>query len=216
MKTILCFGDSNTWGYDPVLSAGAPSSVRHGWETRWTGVLQRALGERVRVLEEGLNGRTTVHTDPLEEGRNGRDYLLPCLHSHKPLDAVVLMLGTNDLKARFGLPAGDVAEGAAHLVQLIQHSGCGPALRSPAVLLVCPPRVPDLGHLPQMEDKFRGAPEKSSLFPPLYEAWAERLGCAFLNSQSVVQTSSLDGLHLDSTEHQKLGEAIAAALAKMF
>lgn len=215
MKTILCFGDSNTWGYDPKGSASAPAAVRHAWEVRWTGVLQRTLGEPFRVIEEGLNGRTTVHSDALEEGRNGRDYLLPCLHSHKPLDVVVLMLGTNDLKTRFGLPPGDIAEGAAQLVQIIQRSACGPALRAPRILLVCPPRVPDLRQLPQMEEKFHGASEKSAHLPQLYAAWAERLGCAFLNAQAVVETSLRDGLHLEATEHRKLGEAVAQALRNM-
>ena len=215
MKTILCYGDSNTWGYDPVASAGAPAAVRHGWRERWTGVMQTFLGEGYRVVEEGLNGRTTVHTDPLEEGRNGREYLLPCLLSHKPIDVVVLMVGTNDLKARFGLPAGDVAEGAAQLVQLIRRSQAGPTSRAPAVLLVCPPVVTELGHLPQIEEKFRGAPEKSRRLPPLYEAWAEQLGCSFLNSQTVVNTSLRDGLHLEALEHGKLGEAMAEAIRKI-
>jgi lysophospholipase L1-like esterase len=215
MKTILCFGDSNTWGYDPTASAGAPAPMRHAWEVRWTGVAQQMLGEDYRLVEEGLNGRTTVHQDPLEEGRNGRDYLVPCLHSHKPIGAVVLMLGTNDLKARFGLPAGDVAEGAAQLVQLIQRSPVGKAQRAPAVLLVCPPVVTDLQHLPLLEDKFREAPEKSLRLPALYEAWARQLDCAFLDSQKVVSTSLRDGLHLEASEHRKLGEAIAAAIRQI-
>ncbi len=215
MKTILCFGDSNTWGYDPVASFGAPASVRHPLSARWTGVAQHTLGDEYRILEEGLNGRTTVHEDPLEPGRNGRVYLAPCLQSHKPIDAVVLMLGTNDLKARFGLPAGDVAEGVAQLVQLINQSGTGPKNRAPLVLLVCPPVVTDLRHLPILEEKFAGAAEKSLKFPALYEGWAAQLGCAYLNAQEFVNTSLRDGLHLETAEHQKLGEAIAAALQRM-
>ena len=92
MKTILCFGDSNTWGFDPESMTGSPYPVRHAPDVRWTGVLGRELGEGFRVIEEGQNGRTTVHEDPVMGSRNGSLYLPACLESHKPIDAVVLML----------------------------------------------------------------------------------------------------------------------------
>ena len=97
MRRILCFGDSNTWGYDPA------TGERFDEQTRWTGVLQAALGGDYTVIEEGLNGRTTVWDDPIEGHKNGHEYLVPCLETHRPLDLVVLMLGTNDLKRRFSL-----------------------------------------------------------------------------------------------------------------
>ena len=107
MKTILCYGDSNTWGYDPV------SQDRYPPTQRWVSVLARELGPEYQVIAEGLNGRTTVWPDPVEgEHKNGKAYLLPCLESHHPLDLVVLMLGTNDLKHRFGLSAWDIARAA--------------------------------------------------------------------------------------------------------
>ena len=97
MKTVLCYGDSNTWGY--IGGTGE----RFAPEVRWPGVLQAALGGAYRVIEEGLNGRTTVFDDSIEEGRNGETYLRPCLQTHAPIDLVILMLGTNDLKRRFSL-----------------------------------------------------------------------------------------------------------------
>ena len=106
MKTILCFGDSNTWGFDPDATASSPYPIRHAHDVRWTGVLARELGQEFHVIEEGQNGRTTVHEDPIVQHRNGRTYLPPCLESHKPIDLVVLMLGTNDLKAMFHLRGG--------------------------------------------------------------------------------------------------------------
>jgi lysophospholipase L1-like esterase len=166
-------------------------------------------------VEEGLNGRTTVHQDPLEEGRCGFSYLGPCLQSHKPIHAVVLLLGTNDLKARFGLPPADVAEGAAVLAQVVQRSGTGPEGVAPALLLVCPPAIVEVGHLPLLAEKFGGAAEKSQRLPSLYEAWAQRLGCAYLDAQEVVEPSLHDGLHLEAREHQKLGEAITKAVRQL-
>ena len=74
------------------------SGERHAPDVRWTGVLRRRLGEGWEVLEEGMNGRTTVFDNPMSPGRNGSAYLLTCLETHKPLDLVILMLGTNDLR----------------------------------------------------------------------------------------------------------------------
>jgi len=119
MRRILCYGDSNTWGCIPI------SAARYGEDIRWPGVLAGLLGAEYRIIEEGLNGRTTVFDDPLQEGRNGKTYLLPCLLSHRPLDVVVLMLGTNDMKQRYGLPAEDIARGAGVLAEIVRTSGSG-------------------------------------------------------------------------------------------
>jgi lysophospholipase L1-like esterase len=100
MKTILCYGDSLTWGFNPK------TKKRMGEKERWTGVLKINLGQDYHIIEEELNGRTTVWDDPFNGGyKNGMEYLIPCLGSHKPLDLVILFLGTNDLKTRFSLSA---------------------------------------------------------------------------------------------------------------
>lgn len=99
MKTILCYGDSNTWGFEPV------TRNRYGRTERWTGILRQELGLDYDVIEEGLNGRTTVWDDPIEGHKNGKEQIIPILKSHQPLDLVTIMLGTNDLKRRFGLGA---------------------------------------------------------------------------------------------------------------
>lgn len=106
MKTVLCYGDSNTYGYDPSDGFRYPESVR------WTCRLQKLLGDDYRIIEEGCNGRTTVFDDPIESWKNGRDYLKPCLNSHKPIDIVILMLGSNDLKETFHASAKQIAAGA--------------------------------------------------------------------------------------------------------
>jgi len=210
MKTILCYGDSNTWGFDPVASQTAPAPRRHAPDVRWTGVLARELGSGYRVVEEGQNGRTTVHEDPIMGNRNGRHYLPACLESHKPIDLVVLMLGTNDLKVMFNLPAAEIAAGVGQLVKLIRQSEAGPDDKAPHVLVVCPAAVGDLSGLPDLAEKFAGAREKASRFPLYYEAMANLHGCAFLNAQPIVTASSLDPLHLEAAEHEKLGCAMAA------
>ena len=109
MKTIVCFGDSNTWGFNPA------TKDRLDRDSRWTGVLRNTLGAEYIVVEEGLNGRTTVWDDPIEGYKNGKTYLIPCLETNHPFDLITIMLGMNDLKKRFSLSAFDVANGAGVL-----------------------------------------------------------------------------------------------------
>ena len=154
MSVIVVFGDSNTWGYDPATGGRFPRSQR------WPSVLQRELGTDFEVIAEGLNGRTTVHDDPIEPYRSGADALPPCLMSHAPVDLVVLALGCNDLKKRFSLSAFDIAEGAARLVFLARAYGEGPDGRAPKILLIAPPPV---GRLSAYAEMFEGSAETSRL-----------------------------------------------------
>lgn len=215
MKTILCFGDSNTWGYDPAATAAAPFPIRHPHDVRWTGILARELGDEWRVIEEGQNGRTTVHDDPFNVARNGKEFLPACLESHKPIDIVVMMLGTNDLKNMFSVSPGEIATGASVLANMILQSNAGLNGKAPRLLLVCPAAIGDMSRAPEIAEKFSDAKARSQALPKRYEAVAAQLGCAYLNSQEVVEPSPLDGIHLEAGEHTKLGKAIAAAVKKM-
>lgn len=216
MKTVLCFGDSNTWGYDPDATATSPFPRRHAPDVRWPGVLARELGADWRVIEEGQNGRTTVHEDPFTPARMGRVVLPALLESHQPLDAVVIMLGTNDLKAVFNAPTGEIATGVSVLVQMIQRSTAGIEASAPRVLLVAPPAVGSFARVPELGEKFAGAAEKAPRFPELYRRTAEALGVAFLNAQEFTTPSPVDGLHLDAASHLALGRAVSRALGGMF
>jgi lysophospholipase L1-like esterase len=206
MRTILCYGDSNTWGYEPATGNRFPEDVR------WPGVLARELGSGFRVIEEALNGRTTVRNDPLEEYKNGKDYLRPCLESHAPLDLVIIALGINDLKARFFASASDAADGAGVLVSIAQRSGVGLDGNSPRVLLVVPPPV---GRLTELAQMFAGAEEKSKGFSREYRRVAQKYGCMLLDAGEMVRASDRDGIHLEVAEHRKLGEAVAASVKKI-
>jgi lysophospholipase L1-like esterase len=208
MKTVLCYGDSNTWGYDPQ------SQDRYPLEARWVSVLARALGPEYLVIPEGLNGRTTVWPDPVEgEYKSGKTYLIPCLESHHPLDLVVLMLGTNDLKHRFGLSAADIADGAATLVIMIQGSAFGPAGAAPKVLLIAPPPTYVDGTI--FADMLAGADEKSADLGKRYSLVAKEYGCAFLDAGQVIQSGRLDGVHFAADALSKLGAAVAATVKQV-
>jgi lysophospholipase L1-like esterase len=207
MKSILCYGDSNTWGYIPG------TAERYPREVRWPGVLQAALGPEFHVVEEGLNSRTTVLEDPTRgPGRNGLTYLGPCLDTHAPLDLVVLMLGTNDLKHRFGLSAADIAVNVSALVGVIQKSQAGPGGQTPPLLLVAPPHI---GPLTLLGDIFEGADEKSRHVARHYRAVATQAGAHFFDAAEVVTASPVDGVHWDASQHARLGSRLADVLPQL-
>jgi lysophospholipase L1-like esterase len=200
MKTVLCYGDSNTWGYDPATRARYPPHVR------WTGVLATRLGAEYRVVEEGLNGRTTRWDDPIEPHRNGMTYLRPCVESHRPLELVIVMLGTNDLKRRFDLSASDIAQSAAVVAETAQRFALTADGRNARVLLVAPPAVATLTEYDQM---FAGAREKSRQFSHYYRLAAGWQNVFYFDAGAVIVSSEKDGIHFDADEHRKLGEALA-------
>ncbi len=212
-RTVLCFGDSNTWGYEPGSGARYPRAVR------WTGVLAAELGAGWHVLEGGLNGRTTVFDDPLGD-KNGLRHLGPVLESAAPVDAVVVVLGTNDLKTRFRASAYEIAEGAGRLVDAVRASAAGPAGGAPAVLLVAPPPLATLeGWAARDPDAFEGFEEgwrdalaTSSRFARQYARVARVRGVAFLDAGAYVATSEVDGVHWTVAGHAAFGRAVATAL----
>jgi lysophospholipase L1-like esterase len=158
------------------------------------------------VVEEGQNGRTTCREDPVEGDRNGLRHVLPILESHKPLDMVVLMLGTNDLKPRFNPLPYDIAWGAQRLVRAIQDSRTGPNEQSPQVLMICPPPTVDA---PGFKHIFGDTQELSKKLAPLYREFARERGVAFLDAGTVIHSSKADGIHLDPDAHRKLAKAVA-------
>jgi len=220
MSVILCYGDSNTWGFDidswkpegPTAAARFPAAVR------WTGVLAAELGAAHRVVEEGLNGRTTVFDDPVEGAhRNGLRYLVPCLESQAPLDVLVLCLGINDTKERFAATAYDIASGAALLAKTARDSCAAPGGKAPFVLMVSPfPLGKGLATSPFAE-MFAGEKsiEKSRLLAARYEAQAAALGLGFMDAGKLVTAHPKDSLHLTAASHRILGQAIAARLREL-
>jgi lysophospholipase L1-like esterase len=206
-KTVLCYGDSNTFGHATV---DRPDG-RYGVDERWPGVLRSELGRGWLVIEEGLGGRTTVRDDPVEGAeKNGKTYLLPCLLSHRPIDIVVVMLGTNDLKARFNNSAWEIAQGIGVLVDIIRNSATGPNARAPEVLVVCPPQT--LAKFPLHADMFAGAAPKSKEMAKHYRAVAELKGVRFLDAGKSTKSSKVDGFHLDPEAHTAIGKAVAKAI----
>lgn len=204
MKTILCYGDSLTWGYDPV------TGERISRNKRWPGVLRDNLNDKYYIIEEGLNGRTTVWDDPLHGGfKNGMKYLIPCLASHRPIDIVILFLGTNDLKKRFSLTASEITHGICVLTNIILKSESGPLEMPPKLLLIAPPIVKNIPGSSRFSEEFEDGKSKSLKLGEYYKEVAEEYGCYFLDASKTVEVSDIDGIHLDVNEHIKLGNKVA-------
>lgn len=204
-KHILCYGDSNTWGYVP--GSGGQRFPSHA---RWPGVISKLLRTSYRITEEGLCGRTTVWDDPFSPGieRNGYKLLGAILDTHKPLDLIIIFLGTNDLKARFAATPADVASG----VELLGHTALNPAFgpgngQSPDVLIVCPPTIWEVpGHVGAV---FKGGREKSHDIKDAFREMSKRTGFNLFYAEDFVASDTTDGVHLSAQNHSVLGQEFA-------
>lgn len=209
MKNILCYGDSNTWGADPLWDRQG-IQWRIPQEKRWTGVLQRDLGDGYRVYEGGLCNRTTAFDDTLADDCNGLKMLPVTLAMTKPLDLVIIMLGTNDIKRRFALGAMDVFRAAEALVNCVRREPCGYVTgQSPKILLVAPAPILPVTMEREWGELFgQEGLELSRKIPSYLKMVAERMDCAFLNAGDFIEPNPTDGVHLDPENHGKLAKAL--------
>jgi lysophospholipase L1-like esterase len=212
IRTILCYGDSNTYGAVPSLARGG--GRRFAPDRRWPGILRRQLGNGWDVIEEGHPSRTTVWDDPIEGGhKNGLKALPISLETHMPLDLVILMLGTNDLKHRFAATPSDIADSIEVLVKAIKRSEAGPAGGEPGVIVVAPPPMQEVGWL---ADMFLGGAAKSLQLGERIADAARRCGTTFLDAGTIVESSTVDGIHFDREAHRTLGTALAKTVLALF
>ncbi len=204
MTVVMCFGDSNTHGTPPIVDLDL--YARYGVGQRWPTL----LGPRFEVIEEGLPGRTTLFDDPVMGAHmNGQIGLKIALESHGPLDALVLMLGTNDVKARFTATPEAVVGGIASLLDIAQHRVMQRRHSGFKILLICPTPVVEVGPI---RGEFWGGAARAQALAPLLRTLAEARGVDFLDAGAVIKVSPLDGVHFDEAEHAKLAAAVRAKL----
>ena len=211
---ILCYGDSLTWGWVGVEQA--VPTTRYPAEERWPNIMLKELGDGFEVVEEGLSGRTTSVADPVDPRLDGSAYLPSCLASHLPLDIVVLMLGTNDMKKYFARSAFDIATGMSKLLGIVQASagGVGTAYPAPRCLIVAPPPIsepPD----PWFASLFEGAQQTSVELAKHYEDLARFAKVDYLNAANVLKTGGKDGIHFSLENNKALASAVAAKIRSM-
>ncbi|MDC7126838.1 MAG: SGNH/GDSL hydrolase family protein [Spirochaetales bacterium] len=216
MKNILCFGDSNTWGFN------GENCSRFPYNKRWTTVLQNMLGDGFNIIPEGLNGRTTVFEDPFDPCKNGFKALPYCLLSHMPLNLVVLMLGTNDSKNYFHNTSMSIGKGLGRLIETIQASDSGFSGLSPSILVISPAVVKNVYPETQPFDlrEFQNIDGHDPVavsegLSAEFEQKAKEYDCDFLDAALYAQVGDADGVHLTIEGHKALGEAISVKIKKM-
>lgn len=211
-KHIVCFGDSNTHGYC------AQNNGRFDENQRWTCLLQKRLGEDYLILEEGLSGRTTCYDDPIHEGLSGLDYIYPCLMSHEPVDLLVIMLGTNDTKERFGSSPACIALGMRRLA--LKAAATVDCWRNgrPNILIIAPQNIGrEYADTEVALTMGRGCAEKSEGLAEEYKKIADSLGFHFLDANEVVSASpnQIDFMHLTEEGHRQLAEALSKRIPSL-
>jgi lysophospholipase L1-like esterase len=209
MKSILAFGDSLTWG------AIASERTRHPHDVRWPNVLAAGLGGKARVIEEGMNGRTTVFPDPTATPeRNGAVALPMLLMSHQPLDLLIIMLGTNDIKYANRCRAFDASMGISRLVEITRQFVYNADYKAPQILIMSPP------HLCRSEDPWffelwNHAIDESKLFARHYAAVAQEQNCHFFDAATVAKPDPRDGGHLDAANTKTIGAALVPVVKQI-
>ena len=215
-KHIVCMGDSNTHGYCADPADCADGGIRFTEEQRWTRLLQKNLGEDYLVIEEGLSGRTTCFEDPLHEGLSALNYIYPCLKSHESVDLLVIMLGTNDVKERFGASAACVAIAMGRLVKKAQATECWGG-KKPNILVICPPPIGEgMISSPVGPTMGAGCREKSLELAKYYKEQCDLCGVHFLDANALgVGFNTVDYMHLTSKDHTLLAQKLAEAIPEL-
>jgi lysophospholipase L1-like esterase len=209
MKTVLCYGDSLTWGYD------AETQGRHRHQDRWPSVVQTALGQCVDVIAEGLNGRTTAFDDHLTGAdRNGSRILPTVLSSHAPIDLIVLLLGTNDMKPYIHGSPVLAQRGIRRLIEIVRGHDYPADERVPEILIVAPPAVGATENA-EFREVYADGETSSKRLAGLYEALADEIGCGFFDAATVANAAPFDGVHLDAANTRKIGEALTPVVRVM-
>jgi lysophospholipase L1-like esterase len=210
MKTVLCFGDSLTWGSD------AETGARHRAADRWPNVLAAGLGPDVEIVTDGLRGRTTAYDEHLADcDRNGARILPTVLYTHAPLDVVILMLGANDMKPHIAGTALAAMQGMRRCVEIVRINAMRSGeVEAPDVLIVAPPPLCETANT-EFSAMFAGGVEQSSMLASFYADLADEQGCAFFDAGTVAKTTPIDGVHLDAENTRAVGRALTPIVKLM-
>lgn len=216
MKTILCFGDSNTNGCTPEfdirdwkLDGKENAPVRYPREERWTGILAELLGPEYYVIEEGLPGRTTVFDDGTAPFKKGSDYIVPCMQTHAPIDLLVIMLGTNDVKCLFAPSKLSVGLAMEEFLKIVRNPALWDGRQAGRILLVAPPPIGEHIETSTYYGIYsRESVKVSGEFARIYGGIARLYGCDFLNAGDYIESSPCDSIHFSKESHRKLAEAM--------
>ncbi|MBQ0004239.1 MAG: hypothetical protein KBS68_00055 [Clostridiales bacterium] len=205
-RVVLCYGDSNTYGFNPETGG------RYLKAQRWTTILGDKLGDSYDVINEGMNGRTTAYKRPGSDWQNGLDVIAAAIHTHYPIDYLVIMLGTNDCNNDMFLEPEQIADGMRRLVLKAREVNSWLAVEQPEIIIVCPAAIrPELEGTPFEDDLDESSVAKSQALASLYENLADELDCTYVNASSL-EVSLVDCEHLTAAAHEDLAESLYDAI----
>lgn len=210
MINILCYGDSNTYGYNPI------NKTRYDINTRWTGILQTLLGSNFHIIEEGCNSRTTFVDDFVLPYKNGGEYIVPCLKSHAPLDLVIVCLGTNDLKFRLNMTPLNVKKSMKSLLNVIKNFDFETFGSTPKILLMNPIRIDQDIEKKQFANYDITSAQKSEELVQQYKELAKEFNCYYFDAGSVAKPSKIDYVHMMPDGHKAIAEALSKIILDIF
>jgi len=208
MKNIFCYGDSITWGFDPVTWS------RYDYKDRWTSVLQENIGPGFNVTVNALQGRTTTWEHPFLPFRNGREPLMMLLESNAPIDLVIIMLGTNDIISMLNKCAEESASGMLSLIRIIHQSLSGPNGGIPKVMIISPPVIGNLTGF--MSLYYNSRKDESGKLANFHKTFSEQFGCNFIDSNEFIKVCEPDGLHISRESQKILGTKVAEQVRRIF
>ncbi len=214
-KRIVCFGDSNTWGLDSV------EKRRFDEDTRWTKIVEKNLNIKmnVEIIEEGLNGRTSVLNDPLKEGLNGIEYIYPSILTNSPIDILVIMLGTNDSKERYSMTSYDIASGIIRLANKAKDTLNSLIERDKTkakILIIAPARIKSsYKHVDSINSFGENADKKTKDLPEILEKLSKENNFYFLNADEKVKVGDNDYVHLDQKGHKDMSELVTNKILEL-
>jgi len=216
MKKILCYGDSNTWGYNPEkFNTKTGQFFRYEFNERWPGILSEMLGDDYTIIEEAYNGRTTVFEDPNRPGRMGLGHLNVSFWSHEPLDAIVIMLGINDTKDVFSAQPAVIGWGMERLVRELKYVIPASLSKDVKILLIAPTLLEKMENGEYFPGYSEASRKKTEQLPALYENIAKRYGCYFLNAAEFTTANPVDGIHMPASQHKKLAAEVYKKIKEM-
>lgn len=206
---ILCFGDSNTYGYNPE------NGLRYEKNERWSGILQEILCEDL-IIEEGLNGRTTIFDDPIAGDRVGIDALIPSIKEFSPIDLIIIMLGTNDVKEKFNATPEDINNGIEMLIQKVNINNKLFSNNNANILIVAPvPLAKGICSMTFVGEMGEIAYQNSKKLADLYEQTAQKYKCHFIDAGNYAKCSESDFVHLGKEAHRNIANAVANKISEI-
>lgn len=203
MKKVLCFGDSNTFGFIPE------NGQRYDENTRWTGLLKELAKENYEIIEAGCNNRTGFSDNPAGIKETG--YKILPLYLAKNPDVVVIAVGINDLQPVYNISFFEIKTGLEKMIEMIRKAS--PAVK---IIIVSPSKITDNifhSYFATMFDKT--SVEKSKHLPAIYKNVAREKDCIFVDLNNIAEVSKKDGLHYEACEHKKIAYAIFKTLENL-